>query len=230
MAKIADSSCLVSSSDSCGYGSSCICMMLYPSLHFCLPPLAGDTMNMAARMESTGLKNCIHISGETAELLKAAGKESWIEERKETIDVKGKGSQNTFWVKILNAPQRSNNAGSTHGSSEAGQQTEAPLTSTDNSIRATIPRPTPSGSKTARLVDWNVSILTQRLHAIQCQHQLSGGINPKVIFQLKAHVEGIAHMYRDNPFHNFEVSFRIIASVRKINYKDLTSASSSLSL
>ena len=43
------------------------------------------------RMESTGSPNKIQMSQETANLLIAAGKSNWIEERSEKVEAKGKG-------------------------------------------------------------------------------------------------------------------------------------------
>lgn len=43
--------------------------------------LFGDTMNTAARMESTGLCNKVQISQETADLLVVAGKSAWLSRR-----------------------------------------------------------------------------------------------------------------------------------------------------
>lgn len=51
----------------------------------------GDTVNTAARLESTGEPRKIQLSTETAELLMAAGKEHWITKREEKIKAKGKG-------------------------------------------------------------------------------------------------------------------------------------------
>jgi class 3 adenylate cyclase len=45
--------------------------------------LFGDTMNTAARMEHTGLRDKIQISQETADLLIAAGKTTWVTQRED---------------------------------------------------------------------------------------------------------------------------------------------------
>jgi hypothetical protein len=60
--------------------------------------LFGDTVNTAARMESTGMANFIHLSQTTASLLIAAKKEHWLEARTEKVDVKGKGMMQTYWA------------------------------------------------------------------------------------------------------------------------------------
>lgn len=57
--------------------------------------LFGDTVNTAARMESTGLRNCIQVSSITANLLREQGRSKWLREREEKISVHGKGSMQT---------------------------------------------------------------------------------------------------------------------------------------
>ena len=53
--------------------------------------LFGDTMNLASRMESTGQPGRIQVSSDTADLLKAAGKDRWVTPRNTMVFVKGKG-------------------------------------------------------------------------------------------------------------------------------------------
>jgi class 3 adenylate cyclase len=52
--------------------------------------LFGDTMNTAARMEHTGIRDRIQLSQETTDLLIAAGKTNWISRREDLVHAKGK--------------------------------------------------------------------------------------------------------------------------------------------
>lgn len=60
--------------------------------------LFGDTMNTAARMESTGLPNCIQVSEKTADLIIAAGRKHWLEPREDPVFAKGKGQLKTYMI------------------------------------------------------------------------------------------------------------------------------------
>ena len=62
--------------------------------------LFGDTVNTAARMESTGRAGRIHISQETAELLISSGKGAWLTKREDKIVAKGKGMQNCQLIRV----------------------------------------------------------------------------------------------------------------------------------
>jgi Adenylate and Guanylate cyclase catalytic domain len=54
----------------------------------------------AARMESNGQRNCIHMSQATANLLTEAGKRHWIYPRVDLVNAKGKGTMQTYWVNL----------------------------------------------------------------------------------------------------------------------------------
>ena len=55
-------------------------------------------MNTAARMESTGISNQIHVSKKTADLIVAAGFQNWITARVDVVEAKGIGSVQTYIV------------------------------------------------------------------------------------------------------------------------------------
>jgi class 3 adenylate cyclase len=65
--------------------------------------LFGDTVNTAARMESTGQRNRIQCSQSTADQLIVAGKQSWITPREGMIIAKGKGEMQTYWIGLSSA-------------------------------------------------------------------------------------------------------------------------------
>ena len=116
--------------------------------------LFGDTVNTAARMESTGIRNQIQISSTTAELLIAAGKQHWVNPRKDAVKAKGKGVLKTFWL----CPVRKG------ASSATGSDTD-PSSSVDSgavSRRAS----TELAMRNDRRVDWMVEILLDHIRKI----------------------------------------------------------------
>jgi class 3 adenylate cyclase len=58
----------------------------------------GDTVNTAARCESLGQPDRIHVSAATAEILQASGKGGWLTQRLDVVEAKGKGLLQTYWV------------------------------------------------------------------------------------------------------------------------------------
>ena len=153
--------------------------------------LFGDTVNTAARMESTGLKDRIQISQETADLLVAAGKSHWFCKRDGLVKAKGKGELQTYWLtttgggsgkrdagegrlSIGNGPSTRRGSVGARRSSLAGSR--APSTRSTSSFskaQATGPGQNTAllmgsvlSKKEQRLVDWNCELLQQLLRQI----------------------------------------------------------------
>jgi Adenylate and Guanylate cyclase catalytic domain/3'5'-cyclic nucleotide phosphodiesterase len=109
--------------------------------------LFGDTMNTASRMESTGERNKIQISLATANLLMAAGKESWLTPRDDKVVAKGKGEMQTFWLSISTSRN-------TPSVAESGSASCDLLHTVETGDRHSL-----SSQKRTRLIRWNVEIL-----------------------------------------------------------------------
>ena len=60
--------------------------------------LFGDTVNTAARMESTSKPGFIQVSQTTADYLVAKGKQRWLRPRSDLVNAKGKGVLQTYFV------------------------------------------------------------------------------------------------------------------------------------
>ncbi|CAB9525455.1 Receptor-type guanylate cyclase gcy (Partial), partial [Seminavis robusta] len=133
--------------------------------------LFGDTMNMASRMESTGEKNRIQVSADTAALIKAAGKGKWLSPRTERAQVKGKGVMQTYWLRIF--------AESSSGASSMG--TAMSEFGGDDAVAGLVGNLAPSmdpskqqeveEAKLNRLVSWNVDILSKVLKQIMARRK-----------------------------------------------------------
>jgi Adenylate and Guanylate cyclase catalytic domain len=124
--------------------------------------LFGDTVNTAARMESTGCVNRIQVSQTTADLLVKADKGHWLQAREELVEAKGKGQMQTWWVE----PRNKSDA-------LAAINTNAlPLPSSPSEKMDT---------KTERLVRWNVDVLARLLQKISVRRSALGGASSSAI-------------------------------------------------
>lgn len=153
--------------------------------------LFGDTMNTAARVESSGKPNRIHCSEETAELLKQSGKGHWAQLREgefvagivhvyestillinrfslslDKVVAKGKGELTTYWLQL-----KGDNAKSSHsaGTSESGAS--AADVAEVRQVAASILQPATDQAKEKRLVDWNIDLLSRLLKQIIARRQ-----------------------------------------------------------
>jgi hypothetical protein len=119
--------------------------------------LFGDSMNTASRMESTGTRDRVHISKQTADLLIDAGKTHWIERREEKIVAKGLGELETFWLVL--GKERSD------GASVAGDTVSIQSDGKSEDVaKSTLL--SPSSDKMTRLIKWNVDVLLRLLKQI----------------------------------------------------------------
>ncbi|CAB9506384.1 Receptor-type guanylate cyclase gcy [Seminavis robusta] len=141
--------------------------------------LFGDTMNLAARMESTGVPNKIHLSQATADILVKRGKAHWISQRAETVFAKGKGELNTYWL-LTGA----SGASSTAASSCSGSVSSSEFMTKDTvAIQSPLGAPVCSGGASEavlmgviggsklnrsidRLVEWNTGALLSLLEKV----------------------------------------------------------------
>lgn len=176
-------------------------------------------MNVAARMESTGIRDRIQLSSGTAKLLIKAGKEHWIEKRDGKVDVKGKGCQETYFVRGVTGKETSGSKAATVdtnlSSSNDSDQPESTVKAVENTNAV-------DSEKTARLIDWNTDVLSRRIIAI-LKHQVSDStmvdhveLSPTAVKQLRHFVQIIASMYNENPFHNFSHASHVTLSIEKM--------------
>jgi len=115
--------------------------------------LFGDTVNTAARMESTGKVNKIQVSQATADLLRISRKSHWLQARDEMVEAKGKGLMITYWVE-----PKVGMAGSTC--------TTADLTKEAESLQEDFLMTPRVSSATERLINWNIDVLERHLKNI----------------------------------------------------------------
>jgi Adenylate and Guanylate cyclase catalytic domain len=118
-----------------------------------------QTMNTAARMEHNGERDKIQLSQETADLLIAAGKTSWLSQRADLVYAKGKGEMQTYWLELSARGADSSSAvgGSSSGGSEVG---ESPYAENSQGVKGIY------DAKTLRLIEWNVDVLLRLLKQI----------------------------------------------------------------
>ncbi|KAL3922056.1 MAG: hypothetical protein SGILL_002410 [Bacillariaceae sp.] len=120
--------------------------------------LFGDTVNTAARIESSGKPGRIHLSQDCAELLIAAGKSHWVEKRSDLIQAKGKGELQTYWLTRTTASPSEFN-GSVNGG-------EGSNSNSDGVSLEQFKTPEFLNEKGQRLIQWNIQRFTALLESI----------------------------------------------------------------
>jgi class 3 adenylate cyclase len=136
--------------------------------------LFGDTVNTASRIETTGERNRIHISEDTAKLLINSGKIAWVEQREGLVAAKGKGEIVTYWLSLT--PSKHRRGTGTHvtssnihtdagGSENMSMCSESTLFS--DRRRIALDQMTVIDDRKQRLINWNVDVLANFLKKIR---------------------------------------------------------------
>ena len=120
--------------------------------------LFGDTVNTAARMESTGMTGRIQVSSATAEALKNDKKGSWLTARSDSVIAKGKGVMSTFWLALKKTGQ------SLSSDEDAFDSEKMEHTESSRAASTMV-------QKEARVVDWVTEILVKQIKKIVVVHQ-----------------------------------------------------------
>lgn len=123
--------------------------------------LFGDTVNIASRMDSTGLPNKIQISQDTADRLEEAGKPHWFEPRAEKITADGKGTLNTYFLRVRNDGKRPLRSGSVGSFAWDGTSNTS-----DTSMLGVFRDDEERLEKRDRVADWTVVVLEGLLKEI----------------------------------------------------------------
>lgn len=142
--------------------SRCFFLVVLVFLPFSLSFGLLDTVNTAARMESTGIASKIQCSNATAQLLTIAGKDHWLERREDSIVAKGKGVLTSFWVK----PKKERT--SSMNSSSPSQSSDVSFERLDERFSSKLSK------KHERLVDWVVELLKDRIQSVMILRQSCG--------------------------------------------------------
>ncbi|CAB9515758.1 Receptor-type guanylate cyclase gcy [Seminavis robusta] len=134
--------------------------------------LFGDTMNVASRMESTGMARKVHMSKETADLIIAGGKGRWVVPREDKVFAKGKGELQTYFLSIKPESRGSLTETLSLAASLKDEEYEIETYSTQDAsnrmrlLAALTPPADDVVGKTTRLVDWTVDILGRQLRQV----------------------------------------------------------------
>lgn len=188
--------------------------------------LFGDTMNSASRMESTSTRGMIQLSSDTANLLIDSGKAHWIEPRIDLVDVKGKGTMQTYWVRLGTKESDVDNIiRQPTGLNIAMENEECKERLIDWNLTAMVPllerivagrEKGRRSSKTERMdttlrpSTWNVKDEVQEVVLLapfdsKAVLRSEGGatISAVVRSELRDYIAQISSLYVDNSFHNF---------------------------
>lgn len=162
--------------------------------------LFGDTVNTAARMESTGIKRKIQVSQETAELIISANHPNWVKQREGHIVAKGKGQMQTYWLlpqRELPVPVATSTATNLSNDEDldaimwvqkANKDNDDHASHSEYDTKASTPE---SQDKVQRMVDYTSDILLQILKKIVAKRGADAKTNSQMERRIVALEESI---------------------------------------
>ena len=139
--------------------------------------LFGDTVNTAARMESTGVKNKIQLSAETAALLRDHESDQWkIVPRENKVEAKGKGLLQTYWL-VPNQLDASIRTVTSVGSASYlhNSLSDSFMNGLSDGESETEDLSYSERTKLDRTIDWNVDVLLTLLKRVVAMRESSQG-------------------------------------------------------
>ena len=132
-------------------------------------------MNVASRIETTGIAGRIHVSQDTAEHLRKCNKGHWLVKREGgTVVAKGKGDIETYWIgKAIERMRRSPSIDETSSESASSDtrsvEEVAPCTFGEEL--------TDADGREDRLVDWNVTIFADIMKQVVARRNAYAAIS-----------------------------------------------------
>jgi len=204
--------------------------------------LFGDTVNTAGRMESSSEGNRIHVSEQTACLVREAGHEDWIERREGKVNLKGKGTLQTFWLlhrKRKKTESPCKESGSLDRMSAQAEEyqkrqddkKEALIAWNSNAllrvIRQIVARRDTSNPPSTPPVGEvkGTNPLDEVVEIVELPRASKNGprtdpssiiLEPKIQNLVREYVTFLADLYPNIPFHNFEHATHVTMSVTKL--------------
>jgi hypothetical protein len=118
-------------------------------------------------MESTGKRERVHLSEQTALRLIEQGREDWIVRRDDAVEAKGKGRMVTFWLKLLGSDKTVESVAET---SDEGSESPVHRERNDKSCEWNVEMPASklgdADRRYERLVEWNSELLLELLQRV----------------------------------------------------------------
>jgi class 3 adenylate cyclase len=152
--------------------------------------LFGDSMNTAARIDTSGVGGSIHLSQVTAELLISAGHSKWLLPRRDLVTAKGKGVMRTYWLQLPDRGQDSQTFMS-HTSHSRGSFYDSISDAGDSDVESDDEDSPDAqlfdiGPSPEFLVEWSVDVLLGLLRQVIAKREKSETVPKKSCSGLEA--------------------------------------------